>query len=686
MRFPYKKNIIIMSTPPTFVEERLCPLGLVPIPILKMVTFLKKLKNRVTYINMHSGEALDRYSVVHPHEVVAWKEKRLCREGNKKALMYVNGKSFKFFQESLKNIEGEPDEFWISCSFTTDYDLVGDYIKIVRKKFPDIKVVAGGDFIRFYPEIQKKIGADEYFLERIPEADLCRPDFSVSDKWTYGLFQLQTGCVNKCSFCVIGKDRPVKFDPKEVISYIKEFHNKFNPESYWNWDPNVSLFPKVLDEFLQLYIEAKIPAALNFGKGLQPNLVKEEILRKMAMANTYSVTLPMECANYETTKRLNKPYTIISSIKLLDMAKRAGLKMNECRCTSLLGYPDDDFKSFFRIYISILKYGAAPSPFPVFIFPNSPDYYNYYELIKHKDLSELHGQLWPLLPEKDLEKYKNLFKFIELANFRSVKDHLHLLSRDLKEILLRELENSDKFINLCLNAPKDDLEEFKKIEKELNMKRIKKTKNLLYIVANPKKTEKAISRQLGEYFISKYQKLNPYTKVTIVDLYKEGLSYINEEYVDIVFYKEKKKKISPETENLLNLVEKYIKQLREADEIVIATPMFTLAIPAILKSYFEMIASRLYYYYDKNMLSPKPVTCIITRDGIYPPNGQPMVPGFRYINAQETMLKAALDFLGLSKNPKFIICEGLERKEYQPISILKAKKAIDEYVSLNATR
>jgi len=76
----------------------------------------------------------------------------------------------------------------------------------------------------------------------------------------------------------------------------------------------------------------------------------------------------------------------------------------------------------------------------VFLFPNSPDYHNYYYLIKNKDLSELHGQLWPLLSEKDLEKYKNLFKFIELSNFKSVKDNLHLLSKDLKEILLRELE------------------------------------------------------------------------------------------------------------------------------------------------------------------------------------------------------------------------------------------------------
>jgi len=686
MVFPEKKNIIIMSTPPTFTGEALCPLGFIPIAILKMVTFLKKLDNKVTYLNLHSREPW-KSSLISTHEYVPWKEKKTSLEGKKKTLMYIYGKDFNFFRDLLKKVEGKPDEFWISCSFTNDYDLVQEYIQIVRKKFPDIKVRAGGDFIRYYPALLKKIGADECFTERIPEADLCKPDFSVCKKWSYGLFQLQIGCVNKCSFCMI-RDRSVKFDPKDVIAYMQEFHSKFKPDNYWNWDPNVTLYPQALEDFLDLYIEAKLPATLNFGTGIQPNLTTEKILKKMALANTEWITFPMESANYKTAKGFNKPYTIISSIKLLDRAKKCGMKMDKCLGTSLLGYPNDDFKSFFRMHIAMIRYRVSPTPFPVFIFPPSSDYKKYYELIKHKDISELHGQLWPLVPEKNLEKYKNLFKFLRVSKFRTLKDaenYLQLLSKDLREIFFRELENSDRFLNLCLNAPKDSLEELDKIEKELSKKQIKKTKNLLYIVSNPRKMEKAISKQLGEYFIAKYQKENPYTKVTAVDLYKEGLTYINEEYVEIISHEKEITKASKQTAHLLKLADKYIQQIKDADEIVMATPMYTLTIPSILKSYLEMIASKLFYYH-RQILSPKPVVCIITRDGIYPPNGQPSLPDFKYINAQEITLRAALDFLGLSKTPHFIVCEGLIEKKDQAVSISKAQKAIDEYVSLNARK
>ena len=475
-------------------------------------------------------------------------------------------------------------------------------------------------------------------------------------------------------------DRPQKFNVDEVLGYMKTFYDKYHPSCFMNWDPNVALYPRQLEEFLDKYLDSGMTATIDFGKGLQPNLVNETILKKMALARC-SATLPMECANYEVTRRLNKPYTIISSVKLLAMAKRCGLQMSECRCTSLLGYPDDDFSSFFRIYIAILKFGAAPAPFPVYLFPGSRDYEKYSGLVKHKDLSELHGQLWPLLPEKSVDKYLNLFKFIEMSKLDSVKKNLRFLSSDLKAVLLRELGNSGRFIDLCLNAKEDTLDEFRKIEQEMSMKKVKRTKNVLYIVANPAPMEKSVSRQLGEHFIKTCVKANPLARVTVVDLYREGLTFINQEYVDIVYRKEKKKNISRETKKLIALVEKYIKQLREADEVVIATPMYTLSIPAILKAYLEMIASRLYYFYDRKMLEPKPVLCILSRDGDYPPGGKVSGPGYPYPNVQETILSAAIFFLGLSKNVKFIAASGLGEPERIPQILSKAKREIEEYVA-----
>jgi len=209
---------------------------------------------------------------------------------------------------------------------------------------------------------------------------------------------------------------------------------------------------------------------------------------------------------------------------------------------------------------------------------------------------------------------------------------------------------------------------------------------VLYVVANPAPERRSVSRQMGKYFTEAYVRTNPRARVTVVDLCAEGLPFINREYVELVYYGEKKEKLSAETEKLVELVEKYIVQLREADEVVIAAPMYTLSIPAILKAYFELIASRLYYFYGKKMLSLKPVVCLLTRDGFYPPGLAVADPRFPYMNVQETLLTAALGFLGLSRSPRFIIAGGLDRKEYIPRAIVMARREIDAYVAVNARK
>ncbi|MDA8131168.1 MAG: NAD(P)H-dependent oxidoreductase [Elusimicrobia bacterium] len=714
MRFPSKKNIALLSTPPTFVERSICPLGLPPVGIFKLAAFLKKTGNRVSYINMHSG-AVDTVSLtLNPEAVSTWREKPLGSKGTRKARMMISGRSSEYFAKQLRELEHKPHELWISCAFTFDYDLVKEYADIARGIHPGIKVVVGGDFVRVMPELAQKVGADEHFTGRIPEADDCVPDFSFLTNGQFGMFQLQTGCVNKCSFCHISMDRPQRFGVDGVIAYMKEFYDKHHPECFWNWDPNVALYPQQFEEFLDKYIASGMKADLRFAKGLQPNRITEGMMKKMAAAGA-SATLPMECANYEATKRLHKPYTIISSVKLLHMAKQSGVEMSNCPCTSLLGYPDDDFGAFFRIYLAVLRAGASPAPFPVYLFPGSPDYRKYYPLIKHKDLSELHGQLWPLLPDEDLDKYQSFFKFLEDTRLGTLMTNINMLTRDLKEILLAELKTTSRFTELCLNAKKDTLEEFHRIEKEMKFpsprkraekaergepraaentekaaagaaeatkekaKRTKAPEKVLYVVANPMPLEKSVSRQMGKRFMDARLKAAPKTKFTTLDLCEEGLTFINREYVEAVYHKSKAP-VSAETKRLMALADKYIKLLRDADEVIFATPMYTLSIPAVLKAFLELVASRLYYY-EERMLEPRPTVCLLSRDGDYRADGKADPPHYPFMNVQETILTAAIGFLGLSHDVKFIAAtalgdpdRGKERKE-------KAMREVEEYAS-----
>jgi FMN-dependent NADH-azoreductase len=135
-----------------------------------------------------------------------------------------------------------------------------------------------------------------------------------------------------------------------------------------------------------------------------------------------------------------------------------------------------------------------------------------------------------------------------------------------------------------------------------------------------------------------------------IDLYLEGITFINSEFIDFIYRRKRKEDTSQQTRHLISLTEKYIEKIKLADKIVIAAPMWTMSIPSILKSFFEMVASYLFYYLNEK-LENKPVCCILTRDGSYKKEDSG--------NVQEKSIISAFEFIGVGTNIKFIIAEGL---------------------------
>lgn len=665
---PNGKVIIFLNTPFTYVDYPLCPLNLMSVNTLKLISFLKNKGNQVYFINMCSDET---------H---FWKDKSAGRDGNVTLAMSIMGKPRWFMVEELKKIGEAPDEIWISGVFTFDHEVVKAIIDTSREIFPRAKIVVGGDFVRSAPALaagMKVIACPD----RIKEADLCEPDFSVQTNWDYGLFQLEIGCPNRCAFCIAGMDNPQVIDIDRVIAYMKDFYAKYTPSVFWNWDPNVLVFREKYEEFLDKYAASGMQAGLKFGKGFQPDLLTEELIRKMAKTARISASLPIEAADSYTIQQYKKPYSIISSIKVLTMAAKYKFNLKNSQCTFVIGYPDDRFSSIFRAYLTILILGGKPTPFPVFLFPLSEDYERYKELIKHKDLSELHGQLWPLINSSELPKYQNLLKFLHIPTLEKANQNISLLTPDLQELYKRELYLIDDFIELCQNAKADCLEELKNIENKLenkleNYEMDGRKKRIVYIVANPKSEEKSISRQLGSYFFEKYRENNKDVEIDVIDLYKEEIPFINEEFIDVIF--KAPTQVSLQTERTILMTDRYIKMLRRADKIVIACPMWSFSIPSILKAFFEIVMGRLFYYYQQTM-EKKPVLCILTRDGSYPlpsAGAQPKRP--KYINVQELSIIAALEFMGIGNNIKFVCVEGLFREENRQSAIDKAKNQLNQ--------
>lgn len=98
--------------------------------------------------------------------------------------------------------------------------------------------------------------------------------------------------------------------------------------------------------------------------------------------------------------------------------------------------------------------------------------------------------------------------------------------------------------------------------------------------------EASVSRQLSTKVVDHFAEQGG-VKIQIRDL-NEGLPFVNEAWITSNFTRPEKRTV--EDESRLNFSDGLVAELREADILVIGTPIYNFSIPAALKAWIDMIA------------------------------------------------------------------------------------------------
>ncbi|OOM77986.1 FMN-dependent NADH-azoreductase [Clostridium sp. BL-8] len=106
---------------------------------------------------------------------------------------------------------------------------------------------------------------------------------------------------------------------------------------------------------------------------------------------------------------------------------------------------------------------------------------------------------------------------------------------------------------------------------------------VLYIKVNNKPEGQSRTFKISDNFIEEYRKNNPNDEIVTLDLYKEKIDFLKGEDLGTIF--------GPKNEQSRNHpVLKYTYEFVEADKYVIASPMWNLNIPSILKAYIDYVS------------------------------------------------------------------------------------------------
>ncbi|RAT99404.1 FMN-dependent NADH-azoreductase [Brevibacillus sp. Leaf182] len=146
--------------------------------------------------------------------------------------------------------------------------------------------------------------------------------------------------------------------------------------------------------------------------------------------------------------------------------------------------------------------------------------------------------------------------------------------------------------------------------------------NVLFIKANDRPVEHAISVQLYEAFMKTYRQTHPNDTITELDLFAENLPYYGNNLITVMLNAGKGIEMTAEEQKDVDFVSKYLNQFIEADKIVIAFPLWNLTIPAVLQTYIAYLSQpgKMFKYTPEGsvgLMGDKKVALLSARGGVY---------------------------------------------------------------------
>ncbi|WP_018923529.1 FMN-dependent NADH-azoreductase [Salsuginibacillus kocurii] len=177
---------------------------------------------------------------------------------------------------------------------------------------------------------------------------------------------------------------------------------------------------------------------------------------------------------------------------------------------------------------------------------------------------------------------------------------------------------------------------------------------VLFIKANSRPDDQAVSLQMYNSFKAEYEKTHPNDEIEELDLFEENLPYYSVDKINGMFKKAKDLELTSEEQEAADLVTGYLNQFLEADKVVLAFPLWNFSVPAVLHTYFDYLcqAGTTFRYTEEGpvgLLNDKKVVLLNARGGIYSEGAAASME--MAVNYVETIL----GFLGIEERSSVII-------------------------------
>lgn len=145
---------------------------------------------------------------------------------------------------------------------------------------------------------------------------------------------------------------------------------------------------------------------------------------------------------------------------------------------------------------------------------------------------------------------------------------------------------------------------------------------VLFVKANDRTVEEAVSVKLYEAFLNSYKENHPNDEIVELDLYKENPPYLGRNAINGTFKAGKGMELNEDEKAAAAVADRFLDEFVKADKVVFAFPLWNFAVPAVLHTYVDYLSrAGVTFTYTpegpKGLMGDKKVALLNARGGFY---------------------------------------------------------------------
>lgn len=358
-------------------------------------------------------------------------------------------------EEFFQRIADFNPDFLLAESHTPSYNNDVAYMKVIKEKFPQIKLILAGYHPTAFPketyEENKEVidyviaGEFEYATLDIvnghekgvvmgkivdmnkippPARDLFKMELYnevFCRKYPNMQFQFGRGCPFDCVFCNIHSMSAYSVrcqDPKSCWDEVEDCMKKYKIKEIYIDNDNINSNKKWLKELMEEKLRRKIKIPFTCMGHLS---IPHDLLELMKKCGCQGIKFGVESANNEVLKKLKKGLTKEMAIKTIEKCKELGIKTHLTYCIGTFYDTEESIKETLEF---AKKYGTHYQLSVATPFPSTKMYEHAKEngYLNFKSWDDFNGLGDPVVkyPHLDPEKLKKLAEEGQASTYKKV--------------------------------------------------------------------------------------------------------------------------------------------------------------------------------------------------------------------------------------------------------------------------